>query len=75
MLFNVIFSSLIMGQKASMRVLQACFIVIVGLVLGCYGEANFSWNGVIYGVLSSIFMALYSVLMKKSSAIVDGNHW
>lgn len=40
---------------------QASGIIFVGFVIGSYGEVNFTTLGVVYGVLSSFFVALYGM--------------
>ena len=41
--------------------------------MGCDGEVEFSWNGVIFGLLSSIFVALNAIFVKKILPVVDDN--
>lgn len=50
-------------------------MVFLGFVIGSYGEINFSWAGVIYGVGSSAFVALYGIYVQKTLAAVDNNQW
>jgi GDP-fucose transporter C1 len=47
----------------------------MGFVIGSYGEINFSWAGVVYGVGSSAFVALYGIYVQKTLAAVDNNQW
>jgi GDP-fucose transporter C1 len=50
-------------------------IVLAGFFVGAYGEINFSWEGIFYGVGSSCFVALYGIYVKKKLVIVDNNEW
>jgi len=73
--FNIIFTYYILDTTTSWPAIQACLVVVMGFVVGSWGEANFSWEGVIYGLTSSVFVALYSIYVKKALPLVDGNHW
>ena len=64
-----------MGTKTSSLAIQACMVVVIGFLIGSEGEANFTWEGLVYGVTSSIFVALHSIYVKKSLSIVENNHW
>ncbi|KAK4519042.1 uncharacterized protein ATC70_009270 [Mucor velutinosus] len=73
--FTILFTYVILGKKTSTPALVACFIVFLGFVIGSYGEINFSWAGVVYGVGSSAFVALYGIYVQKTLAAVDNNQW
>ncbi|KAL1918219.1 uncharacterized protein VTP21DRAFT_3485 [Calcarisporiella thermophila] len=73
--FNIIFTYTILGNKTSTATLFTCLIVLLGFVIGSYGEINFSWMGIIYGVGSSAFVALYGIYVKKTLVLVDNNQW
>ncbi|CEG72709.1 hypothetical protein RMATCC62417_08220 [Rhizopus microsporus] len=73
--FTILFTYLILGKKTSAPALLACAIVFLGFAIGSYGEINFSWAGVIYGVGSSAFVALYGIYVQKTLGIVDNNPW
>ncbi|CAG8747828.1 12495_t:CDS:1, partial [Racocetra fulgida] len=45
----------------------------MGFVVGSYYEINFSWEGIIYGVASSAFVALYGIYVKKTLGVVENN--
>ncbi|KAK9728073.1 hypothetical protein K7432_001325 [Basidiobolus ranarum] len=74
-LFNIIFTYSLLGQKTSMQAMVGCSIVFVGFVVGSYGEVNFSWSGIVYGVSSSAFVALYGIYVKKTLTVVENNQW
>lgn len=49
--------------------------MFLGFAVGSYGEINFSWAGIFYGVGSSAFVALYGIYVKKTLSAVDNNQW
>jgi GDP-fucose transporter C1 len=73
--FTILFTYVILRQKTSSSALFACFIVFMGFAIGSYGEMNFSWAGIIYGIGSSAFVGLYSIYVKKSLPIVGNNQY
>jgi GDP-fucose transporter C1 len=48
---------------------------MAGFALGSLGEAQFSWLGLAYGLVSSIFVALYGIFVKRASPVVDNDSW
>lgn len=48
---------------------------MVGFMLGSIGEAEITLEGIGYGVLSSVFIALYGVCVKRFSRVVDDDTW
>ncbi|XP_015908279.1 GDP-fucose transporter 1 [Parasteatoda tepidariorum] len=76
--FNVILTFTILHQKVSFKAIFCCAIIIFGFVLGVNEEGmegSLSIKGVIYGILASLFVSLYSIYMKKILPVVDGNIW
>ncbi|ORZ16572.1 triose-phosphate transporter family-domain-containing protein [Absidia repens] len=73
--FTILFTYLILGKTTSAPALIACGIVFLGFAIGSYGEINFSWAGVIYGVGSSAFVALYGIYVQKTLPAVENNQW
>ncbi|KAH8556541.1 hypothetical protein BGW37DRAFT_416824, partial [Umbelopsis sp. PMI_123] len=73
--FTILFTYVILGQKTSSSTLLACLIVFLGFGIGSFGEINFSWSGIIYGVGSSAFVALYGIYVKKSLQIVGNDEY
>jgi len=53
----------------------ACVVVMTGFALGSLGEAQFSWLGLAYGLVSSVFVALYGIFVKRASPVVDNDSW
>ncbi|KAM9964570.1 hypothetical protein ACTFIW_004340 [Dictyostelium discoideum] len=73
--FSLILTYIVLKSKTSYRATMACLVVFLGFVLGSAGEVNFSWLGIIFGLLSSFFVALYSIAVKRVLPAVDGNEW
>ena len=66
--FNVLFTYAILGQKTSLQAICCCGIVILGFWLGVDQEGEvgtLSITGVIFGALASIFVSLNSIFTKK----------
>jgi len=64
-----------LGKPTSRQAITACLVILLGFVVGSYGEINFSWIGILSGVASSCFVALYGIYVKKTLAIVENNEW
>jgi len=73
--FNVFFARLFLGIPTSCKTICCLAIVIGGFVVGTHGEINFSLEGTVSGVLSSLFVSLNSIFTKKVLPVVDDNHW
>eukprot|EP00698_Gefionella_okellyi_P010830 TRINITY_DN2841_c0_g5_i1.p1 TRINITY_DN2841_c0_g5~~TRINITY_DN2841_c0_g5_i1.p1 ORF type:complete len:340 (+),score=37.02 TRINITY_DN2841_c0_g5_i1:130-1149(+) len=74
-LFQVLLTYVILHEKTSSKVLQSCGLILLGFVLGSYGETRFSWSGIMYGCGASFFTALNALYVKKTLVIVDNNQW
>lgn len=77
-IFNVAFTYLVMGQKTSQRALLAVATVFIGYVIGSSSElrvSSLSIRGSIFGILSSLFVSLYAINVKRTMAHVGGNKW
>lgn len=76
--FNVVLTYVFLHQKTSMKAILCCLTIIFGFVLGVNQEGvagSLSVVGVLYGVLASLFVSLYSVFTKRVLPAVDGNIW
>jgi GDP-fucose transporter C1 len=77
--FNVVFSYVLLKQLISIRVLMCCLCIVAGFLLGIEEEdkvvSNFSSFGVVCGILASASVAGYSIYIKRSLPLVDGNIW
>ena len=74
-IFNVIFTYLVLRVKTSLAAILACVGVVVGFIVGLEGEIQLSVKGTVYGILSSIALAMYSVTSKKSMDMLNGNQF
>lgn len=72
-LFNIVFTYLILHDTTSFKACCACGGVVVGFYLGVDGEIGLTLKGGFYGVMSSIFVALYSIYVKKVMKLLDNN--
>lgn len=73
--FNVLFTYMMLGEVTSRTTLVCLSMVIVGFFVGSGGEVNFSLIGTLFGVASSVFVSLNSIWTKKAMPLVDGNQW
>lgn len=73
--FNVIFTYFMLGTRTSAMTLGCLAIVVLGFFVGSEGEVNFSLIGTLFGVTSSVFVSLNSILTKKNMDAVGGNEW
>eukprot|EP00527_Entomoneis_sp_CCMP2396_P008186 CAMPEP_0198140524 /NCGR_PEP_ID=MMETSP1443-20131203/3664_1 /TAXON_ID=186043 /ORGANISM="Entomoneis sp., Strain CCMP2396" /LENGTH=364 /DNA_ID=CAMNT_0043802973 /DNA_START=122 /DNA_END=1217 /DNA_ORIENTATION=- len=73
--FNVIFTSLLLSQHTSPKTIGCLGIVMIGFFLGSNGEVNFSLKGTIAGIASSLFVSLNSIFTKKILPAVENDHW
>eukprot|EP01116_Phalansterium_solitarium_P011275 TRINITY_DN26907_c0_g1_i2.p1 TRINITY_DN26907_c0_g1~~TRINITY_DN26907_c0_g1_i2.p1 ORF type:complete len:366 (+),score=107.18 TRINITY_DN26907_c0_g1_i2:89-1186(+) len=73
--FSLVFTYTILHQTTSWPAVRACLVVMIGFIIGSVGEVHFSWLGVIFGVTSSAFVALYGIYVKKVMPFVDGDQW
>lgn len=66
--FNVVLSYTVLGQTTSSAAVTCCGIIVGGFFLGVDQEhvtGSLSIPGVTFGVLASLFVALYSIYIKK----------
>ena len=76
LVFTVILSVVLLKKSVSWRVLLSCGIVAGGFVLGVDQEGlvgNLSTRGVLYGVTTSMFVALNGIFTKRCLPLVDHN--
>ena len=74
-LFSIILSYVFLGQKTSLRACLACLGVVVGFVMGVQGDVNLTLRGCLYGVGSSLFVATYSLVVKRVMGLLDNNEY
>jgi drug/metabolite transporter (DMT)-like permease len=63
--FTIVFTYIIFGQTAPPKAVNAALVVLAGVVLGSIGEERFTWHGLSYGILSSLFVSLYGIFAKQ----------
>lgn len=73
--FNVVFDFVILGQRTSFSAMMCCAMVVSGFLLGNQQEVRWSLIGVIFGVTSSLFVAMNAIYVKKKFVLVDNNPW
>lgn len=74
-LFNVLFSYIILNKKTHWISIIACLGVVCGFICGIEGKFTISTEGLIYGIGSSCFLSLYSIFIVKTVAVFDDNHF
>ncbi len=73
--FNVIFDFVVLGQRTSLNAMACCALVVSGFLIGNNAELRWSLQGVVFGVMSSFFVAMNAIYMKKKFPLVDNNAW
>lgn len=69
--FNVIFTFLVLGKTTSWSTCLTLLVVIYGFYIGIEGETNFSLFGTAAGVISSVFVSLNSIFTAKVLPLVN----
>lgn len=75
-IFVVIFSAILLHKYQSRSIIFCCLLVAGGFILGVDQEkviGSLSIRGVVFGVLSSVFIALTAIYTKKALEVVDKN--
>ncbi|XP_060651166.1 GDP-fucose transporter 1 [Drosophila nasuta] len=76
--FSVVLTYVILRQRTSFKCLLCCATIVIGFWLGVDQESlttAFSWRGTVFGVLSSLALAMYSIQTKKALAHVNQEIW
>lgn len=73
LIFNLILTKLVLKVSNSTLSWLACFVVIIGFVIGSLDPSTLSISGLVPGTLSSLFQAIYSVYIKKNLGLVNDN--
>jgi GDP-fucose transporter C1 len=73
--FNIILTYFVLGNRTSCLAMVGCAGVIAGFFFGVEGEINLSVRGAVYGVSSSLFVALYSIAVKRVMELLDNNEY
>ena len=64
-LFNIGLGYVVLGDTTSLKAGACCVIVVLGFALGSIFTAEFSFLGSLFGLCASIFVAMYSIMVKK----------
>lgn len=72
---SIFLDFVLLGQTTSIPAVACCGLVVVGFLLGNQQELRWSLSGVLFGVGSSMFVALNAVYVKKKFPLVDNNPW
>eukprot|EP00904_Undaria_pinnatifida_P003370 jgi/Undpi1/13033/HiC_scaffold_8.g02696.m1 len=73
--FNAVFSVVILGSNVSPRTIACLGVVIVGFIVGVGGEIKLSLLGVQWGLISSVSVSLNSIYTKKALPYVMNDAW
>eukprot|EP01032_Pedospumella_encystans_P007945 gene7945-9475_t len=73
LVFNVIFTYLVLGKSTNLITCSTLIVVIAGFVLGINGEIDFSLVGTSAGILSSVFVSLNSIFTSRMLPVVDND--
>lgn len=71
--FNVLFTYLVLGKETSVMTCSTLLIVIFGFYLGIDGEINLSVIGTAAGVLASVFVSLNGIYTAKILPAVNND--
>lgn len=74
-LCNIVLAYVFLGQPTSFRACLACAGVVVGFCVGVGGDVDLTLKGGIYGVMSSMFVATYSIVVKRVMGLLDNNEY
>lgn len=74
-IFNVIFTYFILGNKTSTLTLGTLFVVFIGFYVGTDGEVNFSAIGVACGIMASVFVSLNAIFTKRTLPLLGNDQW
>ena len=73
MVFNVVFTYLILGKQTSLQTCGTLLIIILGFLVGIDGEVHFNLFGTACGVIASLFVCMNSIYTAKILPKVDGD--
>jgi GDP-fucose transporter C1 len=73
--FNVVLTYVLLKESTSVTTMACLAAVILGFFVGAKGEVRFSLLGTLFGVVSSVFVSLNSIVTKKAMPLVDKNQW
>ncbi|CEM39086.1 unnamed protein product [Vitrella brassicaformis CCMP3155] len=71
--FNIVLSYVILGQRSSLMTIVACLVVVSGFIVGSLDPSTLSLMGILTGSMASFFQAIYMVQIKNVLRHVDGD--
>ncbi|OII72138.1 translocator [Cryptosporidium ubiquitum] len=73
LIFTVIVSYFMLGQKQTWQSILACIVVCAGFLIGSLDRSTLSAMGIITGLASSFCQVFYNVFMKKCMNYFNGD--
>lgn len=73
--FNILVQYFILKKKTSINCTFACTGVVLGFIVGSCSDIQLSAKGLIYGLLSSLASALYSIVVKEAIGILNNDEF
>ncbi|KAH8584122.1 10 transmembrane domain translocator [Cryptosporidium sp. chipmunk genotype I] len=73
LIFTVIVSYFMLGQKQTWQSILACIVVCAGFLIGSLDRSSLSAMGIITGLASSFCQVFYNVFMKKCMNYFNGD--
>lgn len=74
-LFNIALRWMLYGERTSIPVTLCCIAIVIGFALGATGDVTMTARGLVFGLLSSVFAALYAILVKATLGYLDKNEF
>ena len=74
-LFNIALRKMLYGETTSIPVTLCCVFIVIGFALGAAGDVTMTVRGLVFGLLSSVFAALYAILVKTTLGYLEGNEF
>eukprot|EP01069_Polyplicarium_translucidae_P004629 Polyplicarium_translucidae@DN2623_c0_g1_i1.p1 len=71
--FTMGLSYLLLGETQSLKTKLACAVLVLGFATGSLDTKTLSIGGIASGAASSVFQALYNVMIKRSLPLVNGD--
>jgi GDP-fucose transporter C1 len=71
--FSVVLTWLVLHVRTSLLAVSCCGVVVLGFGVGSAGEVNFSLLGWGFGIVSSLFVALYGIYVKKALIVLNND--
>ena len=73
--FTIGLTYMITRKQTSQYCMIACGVVVLGYIISSVTEIRFSAAGIIFGLLSSLFVSLYGISVKSVINELNDNTW